>query len=364
MRVMFVDDEVRVLAGIERTLMMQDNDWDCRFATSAEEALAALETCQADVVVSDMRMPFMDGAELLAEICQRWPSTIRIILSGHSDLDATMRMLDVAHQFVAKPCDNATLLAAVERALGLRKLFDDPLVVENVGKLARLPAAPRVFAEVRRMLADPAAHSRQLSATLGSDPALGAKIMQLANSAYFAAGGRIHDIRSAVARLGLDNVRLLVLASQVFANSEHDPYLDALQQSALLASRITGRIAGASGPAATAALLANIALTIPEMRDEAAGTPPADGQIPPCVAVGAYLLALWGLPIDIVNAVAYHRTPALAGPCFGDTGAVHVAVALAEGNDPDIGYLDDVGASAKLPEWQQFAADIRNGRRD
>ena len=82
MRVLFVDDEERVLAGIERTVFMADRDWDVAFAASGAEALTKLASQPADVVVSDMRMPLMDGAELLRRVRDTWPSAIRIILSG------------------------------------------------------------------------------------------------------------------------------------------------------------------------------------------------------------------------------------------------------------------------------------------
>lgn len=60
--------------------MMYNPDWECRFASSGPDALAMLEQTPADVVVSDMRMPFMDGAELLTQVRARWPGTVRIIL--------------------------------------------------------------------------------------------------------------------------------------------------------------------------------------------------------------------------------------------------------------------------------------------
>lgn len=357
MQVMFVDDESRVLSGIERALAIQDNDWECRFATSGKEALAMLEELPADVVVSDMRMPFMDGAELLHQICNRWPGTMRIILTGHSDLDASLRVLDVAHQFVSKPCNNAVLLATVENALTLRGLFQDPEVVAIVSRTIRLPAAPRVFTEVCRLIADPGSDTRHIAELLGSDPGLVAKILQLANSAYFGGGSRIHDIGHAIARLGLDQVKLLVLASQVFVDSANDPYVDHLQRNALLASIVATRIAGRPGPEATAALLAHIGLLIPELRDTAPGTTTTRCNTPLHAAVAAYLLALWGLPMDIADAVAHHHQPArTAGSGFGITGVVHVAVALAHGEELDQAYLESCDVLHQLPEWEQMCA--------
>ena len=363
MQVMFVDDEPRVLTGIERALMMADMEWNYRFANSGQEALAMLDELPADVVVSDMRMPFMDGAELLRQVRERWPATIRIILSGYSDTDATLRMLDVAHQFVAKPCDSTQLLATVESAMGIRALCEDPGVLDVVGRVSRLPAAPKVFTEVCRLMADPDSSTHQIAELLGGDPALSAKILQLANSAYFARGNPIHDVGQAIARLGLDNVRLLVLASQVFADGSEDPSIDALQRRALLASHLATQIVLKRGepksPAPAAALLAQVGLTIPEMRraDLSGATTACD--TPLHVAVGAYLLAMWGLPMDIVNAVAYHHNPGRRAVSDFDTaGVVHVATALAQGEQPDLAYLDKVGVADQWPQWQALSNSV------
>ncbi|QID18927.1 HDOD domain-containing protein [Nitrogeniibacter mangrovi] len=355
MQVVVVDDEPRVLAGIERTLMMSGRDWGLRFATSGQEALEMLEAQPADVVISDMRMPFMDGAELLVRVRERWPGTIRIILTGYSEMDATMRMLDVAHQFVAKPCDSKALLDAVENAIGLRALFADPQVVDVVGRISRLPASPKVFTRLCELMADPETDLRRIADLLGSDPALSAKLLQLANSAYFARGSAIHDVGQAIARLGLDNVRLLVLAAQVFATGDGDGHIDALQHRALLASQLAAHIGGIKGPAPTAALLAHVALSIPEIADPEVRDEVTACATPLHAAVGAYLLAVWGLPMEIVNAVAWHEDPARSSPTHFDTaGVVHVATRLANGREPDLAYLERVGVGAKWPQWQAW----------
>ena len=360
MQVMFVDDESRVLSGIERALAMRDTDWECRFCASGDEALAALQNHPADVVVSDMRMPFMDGAELLARVREHWPGTMRIILSGYSDPEATVRMLDVGHQFVAKPCNNATLLAVVDSALGLRALFEDESVLELIGRVSRLPAAPKLFFELNRLLADPSSGMQTITALIMRDPALSAKVLQLGNSAYFSRGQPVRDVTGAVRHLGLDQVRLLVLASQVFAGAEQNPRVVELQTRALLASRIAMQVGGHSGPAATAALLARLGLLIPGLDSPEAECVRTRCELPLYAAVGAYLLGLWGLPLDIVDAVARHTDPGrIASSEFGLAGAVHVAVALANDKEPDLGYLQRVGVMDQLPSWQATTASLK-----
>lgn len=356
MQVMFVDDEARILSGIERALMMQDSEWECRFATSGHEALSLLEETPADVVVSDMRMPLMDGAEFLAQVRDRWPGTIRIILSGYSEPEATVRMLGVAHRFVSKPCDSTQLLAMVANALALRTLFKDPTVVTLVGKINQLPPAPKVVAEINRLLANPGTNTREIAELLASDPAFSARIMQLANSAWFSRGAQIHDINNAIVHLGQEQVKLLVLSSQSYVDDSTASDVDKLQQTALRASKLAARIAGERE--ATAALLANIALLIPELRTPRDEETTAQGDIPLRAAIGAYLLALWGLPMDIVEAVAGHVQPSRSTEkTFGMLGVVHVAVTLANHGVPDKCYLEQTGMLDQLPAWQEMLND-------
>ncbi|MEY8712019.1 response regulator [Mangrovibacter phragmitis] len=365
MQVMFVDDESRVLSGIERALMMQDTGWFYRFATSGQDALAMLEEHPADVVVSDMRMPFMDGAELLAQVRERWPRAIRIILSGYSDAEATLRMLDVAHRFVAKPCDSKTLLATVENALALRNMFLDPKVAEIVGRINYLPPAPKLFLEISRHINNPGADTRKIIDLLSSDPALTARIMQLANSAWFSRGNQVSDIGKAITNLGLEQVKLLVLASHVFTEAKTDPYVEQLQQKAMLASGLATRIAGKQGPEQTASLLANTGLLIPELRTPEYVKETTACNTPLSAAISAYLLTLWGLPAEITDAVAHHQHPArLENETFGITGVVHVAVMLANDCSPDLSYLEQTGMLNKLPQWQAMLTELQETTND
>jgi HD-like signal output (HDOD) protein len=365
MQVIFVDDESRVLSGIERALIMQESEWECRFATSGQQALTMLEQEPADVIVSDMRMPLMDGAQLLAQVRDRWPSTIRIILSGYSEPEATVRMLNVAHRFVSKPCDSSTILMMVTSALALRDMFDDPALLAVVGRTSHLPAAPKVFIEISRLLANPSSDSRQIAELLSSDPALSAKVMQLANSAYFTRGNRISDIGNAITRLGLEQIKLLVLTSQIFTEAKNDPYVEQLQHRALLAATLAARITNQQGVESTAALLARIALLIPELREDNAESITTQDNTPMYAAVSAYLLALWGLPMDIVEAVACHMQPLRSTDnTFGVIGTVHVAVTLANNTVPYLDYLEQTGVLNKLPLWQKMLVSTQESLDD
>lgn len=363
MRVIFVDDEPRVLAAMERALYAHDCDWECEFAGGGRAALAALEHEPADVIVSDMRMPLMDGAELLAQVKQRWPRTIRMILSGQTSDDDAMRVHDVAHQFLSKPCDNAVLIAKVTRALALRAILDNPVLLEFAGGVGHLPPAPKVFLELVRLLTNPATSGREVSDVIARDPALCAKLLQLANSAYFANGRSIESVSAAVARLGFSTVQLLVLSSEVFGGCDAAPDVTELQRRSLAASLIAARIAGRGKPAeaaATAALLADLGFLLPGLRNK---------KCPDEVSVhvdhylhaeaGAYLLGIWGLPLDIVEAVAHHCSPLrVEEKVFDTVGVVHVAVALSDRKLPDQEYLRRVGRAADWPRWQALAAEL------
>lgn len=359
MRVLFVDDEQRVLDGIERMLFTLDCDWDVATAVSGESALAAMTEHPADVLVSDMRMPMMDGRQLLSKVQERWPSTVRMMLSGHTEEEVALRSLNVAHQFLAKPCEGATLVGVIKRAFALRAVLDSPSLKRLVGRVGRLPPTPRVYYELARCVSDPETDTYEISEVLKRDPALSAKVLQVANSAFFNRGIPVTHISSAVTRVGVSTLRSLVLVTEIFAGAGDEGAAAHLQKRALMAALIAENVLIATPDAEsalTAALLADIGMLLPGIEAHChAAALHGEGTFGHA-EVGAYLLGLWGLPAQIVEAVAFHHAPQkIPQATFGVIGAVHVAVALACGTDPDIEYLQKMGVADKLECWRCFA---------
>jgi CheY-like chemotaxis protein len=118
-RILFVDDESEALRALEQALAAMRGDWELVFASSGAQALEllALEPCH--VILADMHMPGMNGAELLKEVCQRYPNTIRFIVSTAADREFISQFSGDTHQFLAKPCDTETLISTLERTLAV-----------------------------------------------------------------------------------------------------------------------------------------------------------------------------------------------------------------------------------------------------
>jgi response regulator RpfG family c-di-GMP phosphodiesterase len=154
-RVLFVDDEPNVLEGIQRTLRKQV---ELQTASSGAEALRLIkENGPFAVVISDMRMPAMNGAQFLAKVREQQPDTVRMILSGHADLEATIAAVNEGHiyRFLTKPCPTDRLLAAVEDGLNQHRL----LTAERVLLEQTLSGAVKMLIEILGMVS-PAASSR------------------------------------------------------------------------------------------------------------------------------------------------------------------------------------------------------------
>jgi len=114
-RVLFVDDEPEVLEGLRTLLHKERRKWDLAFVGGGAAALAEMKTTPFDVVVSDVRMPGIDGVELLRRVKDDYPSTGRIVLSGHTDPESMRKLSPIANRFLTKPCDSDTLRSAIQR---------------------------------------------------------------------------------------------------------------------------------------------------------------------------------------------------------------------------------------------------------
>src|SRR5690606_270630 len=356
---LFVDDEPLLLEGLARMLRPLRHDWEMTFVSSAREALAALDAQHFDVVVSDMRMPVMDGAALLERVRERQPDAVRIMLSGQTDREGVLRTINCAHRFLQKPCEPELLRLTLERACSLRELVRDRRVAEVAGSLGTLPSLPDVYVELTRAMASDDASARRVAAILSQDLGMTAKVLQLVNSAFFGLPRKVATVDQAVVLLGLELVRAIVLADGAFnalASADSSAEAERLRHHGLAVGALARLIAQHEGAPKTALDDATqagflhdigrlvLATALPAESAEAAERAVRDGvtlhaaeeAVLGCshAAVGAFLLGLWGLSDEIVEAVAFHHDPehAAAGG-FSPALAVYAANALAAVHD-------------------------------
>lgn len=338
-RILFVDDDPQLLGGLRRMLWERREVWDMRFAEGGSAALAMLEAEPADLVVSDVRMPGMDGPELLEQVRLRWPATVRMILSGHSDREFVVRSIKPAHQFLSKPCTPQELRAAIERVLGLRDLFTDERLREAVARLDALPVLPAAFAELTEELRSPNASPRSLGDILDRDAGLAAGLLKLVNSSFFGLARRVSSTEQAVTLLGLDTTRALVLSHGLFSRFDAGRYpgftLSGLWNHSLGTARLAQGIARREGAPKNlldgcfmAGLVHDVGKLIladlfePEYArvlslSREANLPIFDAEMAVFgvshAGVGAYLLGLWGFEEGVVLGVARHHQPGTTG---------------------------------------------------
>jgi putative nucleotidyltransferase with HDIG domain len=391
LRILFVDDEPNVLQGLQRMLRPMRAEWQMGFASSGPEALEALAKEPFDVIVSDMRMPGMDGADLLSAVMQKYPKMIRFILSGHSDREMILKSVGPTHQFLTKPCSAENLKAALLKATALLELLVNETLLNTVSQMKSLPSLPTLYSQIMKELQQPGASIKQVGEIIAQDVGMTAKILQLVNSAFFGLPRHISSPSQAVGLLGLDTVRALVLSIQVFSEFEKTNIesflIEALWQHSVNVSQCANHIARAVkvekksiDDGLMAGLLHDVgklvlSVNFPDKYPDALGLARSEGlQLWQAereifgashAEVGAYLMGLWGLPDAIVEALAYHHRPSEC-PCssFSSLTTVHVANYFdhADGmrekgipeSQPDMEYLRKIGMADQFPVWREI----------
>jgi YesN/AraC family two-component response regulator len=185
-RILFVDDDPNVLQGLRRMFRPLRHEWDMTFIESGQEALALLAHTPCDVVVSDMRMPEMNGVQLLMAVKERYPHIIRIVLSGYAGHELLLPSVKLAHQYLSKPCDAAILQTAINRTCTLYELLSKETLQRLVAGITLLPSLPTLYQEIMEAVHSPNSSLAQIGKIIEQDLGMTAKILQLVNSAFFA----------------------------------------------------------------------------------------------------------------------------------------------------------------------------------
>lgn len=395
-RFLFVDDESQVLTGLQRLLRPMRHQCEMQFVTSGDEALTMLAQGPFHVVVSDMRMPGMDGATLLKEVQRRYPHIVRIVLSGHSDQAMIHQSRGVMHQYLAKPCEADVLKAILVCACTLYETLAQDSLRSLVAGLSSVPSLPAQCTQLKREMESENASLTAITAIISQDIGMTAKMLELANSSYPELRATVTTAEQAVNLPGFDTIQSLVQIGDGFsplAITDSDRLnVEGVWAESLATGTLAQAIAQAeqaSPPTIDQARAAGVLHEIGALvlaanateRYNAACRIERDRGIPRWEAekqefgnthaeVGAYLLALWGINESIVEAVAFHHTPAEhAGEAFCPLTAVHVADNLQKefrsterggtSSQLDIGYLERLGLGNRLPIWRELAAGLQ-----
>ena len=390
-QILFVDDEPMVLKGLQRTLRKMRDEWDMTFTASGQEALAILDTNPVDVIISDMKMPEMDGTQLLAEVKQRHPHIVRLILSGHVEQETTIKSIQFAHQCLSKPCDAEVLKQTLAKLFTLRDILSDNAIKKIVSQIESLPSLPAIYTEIVAEMQSDDPSIKNVAAIIAKDMSMTAKILQVVNSVFFGLPQKIGNPQQAVMLLGLDTIKSLVLSAKIFSEFSQRNYawfnIDSVFNHSITVSTYAKAIvniekmdqelvnfslmAGLLHDLGKLILATNFKDTYRQVLTEslnsernlwelelaAFGTSHAE--------IGAYLMGLWNLENPIIEAIAFHHRPAKsASNQVGLLTAVHTANALdhedfseqaLESNlQLDHEYLDRLGITNRIPEWRQI----------
>lgn len=393
--ILFVDDNDNVLSGIRRMLRPY-REWQLFFASNGQAALDLMATQPIDLIVSDMMMPGMRGDELLKIVAERYPSAVRIILSGFADEETLKNGLVVAHQFLSKPSSSELLRECFSQVFLIRDCINNPRIIEAMGDVNQFPSLPKIYQELNDAIKNDATDSKFIADIFSRDMALSAKLLQLINSPFFGLSRKISNLTEAVSLIGVKKLAHLVLNAHLaksFPVSEPHTqiYLEYLWKDAIRTAELARLIAQSENQqddrpdqAYLGGLLHNLGLliflsrgggklaaliqqthstdiTITELEHAIFGFTRSE--------VAAYVLSLWKIPPRIIESILLQYTPNktdYAGVNALTT--VHVAASLLKpprmagdrlfDMSLDKGYIERIDKLDKLPEWQKLAERV------
>lgn len=330
-RLLFVDDAPEVLSAIRRSFF--DTDYDVITADNGSRALEIMKNGDISLVVSDLRMPEMDGYQLLSAVKDEYPQVIRIILSGFADEKLVLKALqkNVAKVYLFKPWDNEVLHKLIDQVFDTQELLRSSNILALINNVEDLPTIKASYRNILSLI-DQDAEIPEIIRAIETDQSIAGKILHIANSAFY--GLRTGSIAQAVKYLGLNTMRSLVLTTPIadvlnaagpdsrFANRQFEMAMRTNRLLSLLYERFLHKkidemcnIAGLlhnvgktllftryrEKYVSVAAEAAEKGQSITDAEREAFGVSYAEA--------GGYLLQWWEMPYAQVETAVYHNEP-------------------------------------------------------
>lgn len=329
--ILFVDDEVQILKSLKR--LFRATEHEVYFADSGQMALDILTEHHVDLIVTDIRMPQMDGFELLKRVKEDYPLTLRVALSGFTDNKKIYTALEnnLAKLYMFKPWDNNELLVTIDKIFELEDVLMNQDLLDMINNLDELPSIPFLYRELSRLVEEDAS-IEDISKMIEQDQSIASKILKVANSAFY--GAKTGSIIQSIMYIGLINVKNIVLTNSVFDNfGSKSKYHEVLWNHVNLTNKIVSilyhRCLNKRLPNvyASAGLLHDIGRIIllrffsDRYKEVIKRMDTGDGSEITMSAleteligfdhqqVGGYLLSWWEIPVPIVEAALYHHDP-------------------------------------------------------
>ncbi len=216
--VLFVDDELNVLRSIKRGFL--HSSFQVLTALSAREGLQILDKVAVDIVVTDYRMPNMDGLRFLQEVRERYPGTARVILSGYIEKSVAVESLTrgLASTYILKPWLNEDIERRLEHILTTRKVLQSKKLLDTINGITNLPTLPPIYQEFMEAVHDERSMA-DIALIIQKDPSVATKVLQIANSAFYGINS-CSSINQAAVTLGLDTLHDILLTISVISPME------------------------------------------------------------------------------------------------------------------------------------------------
>jgi putative nucleotidyltransferase with HDIG domain len=396
-RILFVGEDQTLCQEFQAQCPGPESAWTTQHARTEEEALAACQQHTIAAIVTEANLGGKNGTELLDAVMRRQPKALRVIVSDPADMESTVKCIGHAHHHVLKPCSAQTLLNVLEQAFAQEAWLPSEPVQGLIAQMRQVPSPLKAYTQIVEEMKSPTCSLEKIGRLIEQDPAIAAKVLQLANSAVFGRELNVVSTTEAIGYIGLETTKAVVLLAHTFSSFDNLKLVhfsvEDLWRHSVQVGRLARRVAElekANEDVAEQAFAAGLLHDIGKLlfaanhsglfgkvlrlaREQHCNLWEAEAQILPGVGhaeLGATVLGIWGLPKTITEAVALHHRPwRQRGHGFSTITAVHVANIVDHDNHPDptiimpsqinTAYLKDLGLAERVEAWRQGCEELR-----
>lgn len=314
-KIVLIDEDIQFVNQMAKHLGIERPDWTIHPVSTAAEGVELVVSASIDVVVTDARLPDMDGAEFLEKIRNAKPEVLRFTFSDDQDAEILLECARLNQRFIAKPADAIVLAETIDSSISLREMLAGDQLTTLMKDVDSLPAMPALYDELVKELASPNSSLVKVADIIEADAGLTLSILRIVNSAYFGLNQRVESVSQAISLLGTDLVKNITLTSKVFSKFEGDKVdlkkLTDINNKALKIGALTNQFSRyakvprlALNHCQVAGMMSNIGelIALTKSDEDFVDTVPTH-------LLGAYLMKVWMMPDSVTEAIALQHEP-------------------------------------------------------